>query len=76
MTNTNLLVERKKLGITCQEAAGRIGVHPNTYINWEQGKTTPTGDNLIHLVHLFNGATPEYLLGLTDKRDGTAVAGN
>ena len=73
MVNTNLLTERKKLGITSDEAACRLGVHPNTYSNWELGKTTPTGDNLTKLVHLYGGA-PEYLLGLTDQRDGRVIA--
>lgn len=73
MVNTNLLVERRKLGITSDEAATRLGVHPNTYSNWELGKATPTGDNLIKLTRLF-GATPEYLLGMTDKRDKRSVA--
>ena len=73
MVNTNLLTERKKLGITSDEAACRLGVHPNTYSNWERGESTPTGDNLIKLASLFD-ASPEYLLGMTDKRDGKAVA--
>ena len=73
MVNTNLLTERKKLGITSDEAACRLGVHPNTYSNWERGEATPTGDNLIKLVHLYGG-TPEYLLGLTDQRDGRVIA--
>ena len=73
MVNTNLLTERKKLGITSDEAACRLGVHPNTYSNWERGEATPTGDNLIKLVHL-HGGTPEYLLGMTDQRDGRVIA--
>lgn len=68
MINTNLLVERKKRGLTTQQVADTLGVHQNTYINWEQGNTTPSGDNLINLTHFFK-ATPEYLLGKTRARD-------
>ena len=73
MVNTNLLTERKKLGITSDEAATRLGVHPNTYSNWERGEAIPKGYNLVKLASLFD-ASPEYLLGLTDQRDGRVIA--
>lgn len=72
MINTNLLVERKKRGLTTQQVADTLGVHQNTYINWEQGNTTPSGDNLINLTHFFK-ATPEYLLGKTRERGYSIV---
>lgn len=75
MVNTNLLVERKKRGMTTQQVANSLGVHQNTYINWEQGNNTPSGDNLINLTHLF-GASPEYLLGMTNMRNCSMVKTN
>lgn len=74
MVNINLLTERKRLGLTTQQAADRLGVHQNTYINWEQGNCIPTGDNLINLVHLFGG-TAEYLMGMAKNRDETSIVG-
>lgn len=72
MINVNLMVERKLRGLTTQEIADMVGVHQNTYINWERGETTPTSDNLIKLVHIL-GVTPEYLLGMTDDRHEESI---
>lgn len=74
MVNMNLLTERKKMGLTTKQVADRLGVHQNTYINWEKGNNIPTGDNLINLTRLFGG-TPEYLLGMTDNQNEMVVAG-
>lgn len=72
MIKTNLLVERKKRGLTTQQVADGVGVHQNTYINWEQGNTVPSGDNLIKLAHFFF-VSPEYLMDMTNDPKASAL---
>lgn len=75
MTNIRMLAERKRLGMTTQEVADAIGVHQNTYINWETGDSTPMSDNLMRLACLYS-CSAEYLLGIADGRNDSAIAPN
>lgn len=59
--------ERVRLGLSREQAAAELDVHPNSLAAWEQGLAIPSGKNLVKLTHLF-GCTPEYLLGMTDER--------
>ena len=52
---------RKRLGLTQQEFALRIGVSVETIRNWEQGKSSPTG-------------TAQSLLQVLDKAPETSLA--
>ena len=69
----NMRSERVRLGLTAEEASQRIGVHENALLRWEQGKSDPLGSNLIRLAKLYH-CSPEYLLGQTDRREGSAIA--
>lgn len=66
---TNMRVERVHQGLSLRQVGGMAGVSPITVQGWEKGATDPSGSNLICLSRLY-GCTPEYLLGLTEDRDG------
>ena len=68
----NMRAERARSGMTLQEVAEAINVHPNAVHRWEKGKTEPTASNLIALCKIYE-CTPEYLLDMTDERNGKAV---
>lgn len=53
---------RKKIGLSQDDIAKKIGVHNTTYGNWELGKTEPTIDTLIKLADFYN-VTVDELLG-------------
>lgn len=63
--------ERLKAGMSVQQLADVIGVHPNTVRGWERGDYEPTGKNLVQLNTLF-GCSPEYLLGMKQQESGGA----
>lgn len=69
----NMKAERARLGLTCEEVAEKIGVHPNTLRKWEAGESEPLAKNFLELVHLY-GCTADYLMGFTEDRHGFAVA--
>ena len=69
----NMLVERRRRGLTIKTLAEMLKVHPNAVSRWENGKAEPTAGNLIALCELYE-CSPEYLLDMVDERDGTAVA--
>lgn len=68
----NMRAERARSGMTLQEVAEAINVHPNAVHRWERGRTEPTASNLIALCSIYK-CTPEYLLDMTDERHGQAV---
>lgn len=53
---------RKKIGLSQDDIAKKIGVHNTTYGNWELGKTEPTIDTLIKLADFYN-VTVDELIG-------------
>lgn len=67
--------ERARMGLTINEVAKRIGVHPNAVSRWENDEVEPTFSNLFNLANLY-GCSPEYLLGITDDPNSTAIATN
>ena len=52
--------------LTAEEAAERIGVHPNALLRWERGESDPMGSNLIALARLY-GCSPEHLMETSDR---------
>lgn len=69
----NMLVERRRRGLTIKSVAEKLNVHPNAVSRWENGTAEPTAGNLIALCDLYE-CSPEYLLDMVDERDGKAVA--
>lgn len=45
---------RINAGYKQTEAAEKLGVSPNTYLNWENGKTIPTVDRAYEICKLFD----------------------
>lgn len=70
----NMRAERARNNFSIEQVADKIGVHQNAVSRWENGQTEPSARNLISLCRLY-GCTPEYLLDMTDDRNGTVVAG-
>lgn len=70
---TNMRRERLERGLSIQDVANSLKVHPNAVSRWETNKTEPTSSNLIALCRLY-GCSPEYLLGMTDDKQAQAVA--
>lgn len=70
---SNMRKERLERGQSIQEIAELIDVHPNAVSRWETGKTEPTSSNLLALCKLYD-CSPEYLLDMTDERNGVAIA--
>ena len=69
----NMRAERARLGLTIKNVAEKLGVHPNAVSRWESDETDPAANNLIALCNLY-GCSPEYLLDMTDERNGKMVA--
>lgn len=57
---------RKKVGLSQQELAEKIGVHQTAISQWEQGHTKPGFDALIALGHVFD-VNPMHLCLDPDK---------
>ena len=53
--------KRKKLGLTQDDIAKKLGVHNTTYGNWELGKTEPNLTDLVKLADILNATTDELL---------------
>lgn len=68
----NMKAERIRHGFTLEQVSEKLGVHTNAISRWENKHTEPTASNLIALAKLY-GCSPEYLLDLTDERNGAAV---
>ncbi len=60
-TRTNLRNARLEAGLTAEQAARKIGVHPNSLLMWERGKTEPLGQSLIDLSKLYQKSPDELL---------------
>ena len=60
-TRTNLRNARLDAGFTAEQAAQKIGVHPNSLLMWERGETEPLGKSLIELSKLYQ-KSPDWLI--------------
>ena len=68
----NMRAERARLGLTADEVATKVGVSHNQIYRWESGQQEPTSMKLLSLARLYK-CSPDYLMGLTDDRDGIAI---
>lgn len=59
--SSNLHQMREDLGISLNELSSVVGIHPNTLMNYEWGKTMPSAYNL-YLIANYYGCDYEELL--------------
>lgn len=71
---TNFKKIRMQLGFSQKEIAITIGVSGPTVSEWESGKKTPSGKNLIALSNLF-GVSTDFLLGNDNNNSTTSSKG-
>lgn len=64
---------RRKLGVSQEEVARKIGVSLGTYRNWEKGRTKPEVPNFFSLADYFGWDKGPYLQMLAE-RDGKLVS--
>lgn len=69
LATEHLISERSRLGMSMSEVAEMVGVSDVTISAWEHGERTPLSPHLMRLSYIY-GCSPEYLLGLTDDRNG------
>lgn len=62
---SNFKIAREQKGISQKEIALTLGVSQPTVSEWESGKKTPSGKNLMQLSELLDCST-DYLLGVTN----------
>lgn len=63
---------RKGQGFTQKDVYTKLGVSPNCYASWEQGRTQPDIDSIKKLCVIFD-VSADWLLGLDDKEELEAV---
>ena len=63
--NERLKIIRQESGKTQKDVYEELGISPNGYASYEQGRTEPSIDTLIKLCQIFD-VSADYLLGLTD----------
>ena len=56
---------RKESGMTQKDVYERLGISPNGYASYEQGRTEPNVETIVQLCKIFE-VSADYLLGLTD----------
>ena len=57
---------RKKMGISQEELAEKIGVSRQAVSKWERAEASPDTDNLIELAHVYGVTLDELLQGQTE----------
>lgn len=65
MDGTRIANERKKLGLSQEELAGKVGVSQKSISKYERGARRPSYETLTAMANLF-GVTIGYLLGNSD----------
>ena len=68
----NMKAERARRGLSAREVSELIGVSVNQISRWETGEQEPSASNIINLSRLYE-CTPEYLMGITDDKNGRAI---
>ena len=63
--NERLKEIRRESGYIQKDIYTRLGVSPNCYASWEQGRTQPDIENIKKLCKIFE-VSADYLLGLED----------
>lgn len=56
---------RAENGMTQKDVYGKLGVSPNCYASYEQGRTEPNIDTIVKLCEIFD-VSADYLLGIVD----------
>lgn len=69
MRHNNIGSERVRIGKSVDEIAKVAGVTPSAVRKWESGQTNPSSESLV-LLAAYYGCTPDYLLDLTNERNG------
>lgn len=64
--------ERARRGLSAREVSELIGVSVNQIYRWETGEQEPSASSVIKLSRLYE-CTPEYLMGITDDKNGRAI---
>jgi transcriptional regulator with XRE-family HTH domain len=60
-TRTKLRNARLEAGLTADQVAQKLGVHPNSLLMWERGETEPMGQSLLNLSKLYQKSPDELL---------------
>ena len=58
---------REARGVSANELAGKMQIHPSTLLNWESGRRQITADKLMQLADIL-GLTVDFLLGRDSER--------
>ncbi len=66
MRNSRISEERKKLGLSQEELANKVGVSQKSISKYECGTRRPTYETLTLMASLF-GVTTDYLMGFSDQ---------
>lgn len=66
LVGQKMLLCRKKAGLSQTDVCSIIGIAPQTYSGYENGKHEPTIETLIRLSFLY-GVTLDFLLGKTNS---------
>ena len=56
---------RKRNGFTIEVLSAKLGYSASSWANWEQGRSSPTGDILWDVADFF-GVSVDFLIGRTD----------
>lgn len=59
--------------MTAREVSDILGFSVNALLRWEKGEAQPRSSSLIRLARFYS-CSPDYLLNLTDERNGKAIA--
>ena len=65
---------RKKMGISQEELAEKIGVSRQAVSKWERAEASPDTDNLIELAHVYGVTLDELLQGREESEEQEAAA--
>lgn len=70
--NETLKNIRRNQGLTQRDVYTRLGVSPNCYASWEQGRTQPDIESLKKLCVIFD-VSADWLLGLDDPAEADRI---
>lgn len=73
-TANRLYQYRKKMGLSQEELAARIGVSRQAVSKWERAEASPDTDNLIELANVYGLTLDELLMGKEDAPESEQTA--
>jgi len=73
-TANRLYEYRKKMGLSQEELAAKIGVSRQAVSKWERAEASPDTDNLIELAKIYGMTLDELLMGKEDAPEESAQA--